>query len=66
MRVAALAILNHEMNTETAIAEFTGISRFLVSQFLKLFASRGWIKISASLSDTFVVSISPSMKRAIQ
>lgn len=66
MRVVALAILNHEMSSEIAIAESTGISQFLVGQFLKLFESRGWIKTSSSLQDTFIFSVAPSMKRAMQ
>lgn len=66
MRAAALAILNHQMMTETAIAEFTGIKQFLIGQFLKLFESRGWIRTSSSLNDTFVFNVAPSMKRAIQ
>lgn len=66
MRSVALAILNHEMRSEIAIAEFTGISHFLIGQFLKLFESRGWIKVSSSLQDTFIFNVAPSMKRAMQ
>lgn len=66
MRTVALAILNQEMSSESAIAEFTGISQFLIGQFLKLFESRGWIKTSSSLQDTFIFSVAPSMKRAMQ
>jgi hypothetical protein len=66
MRAVALAILNHDKKTETAIAEFTGLKQFLISQYLKLFESRGWIRTSSSLNDTFVFNVAPSMKRAIQ
>lgn len=66
IRAVALAILNHEIRDETAIAQFTGLKQFLVGQFLKLFESRGWIKTSSSLNDTFIFSVAPSMKRAIQ
>jgi len=66
IRTVALAILNNGIVTESNIAEFTGIKRFLVAQFLKLFDSRGWIRISGSLSDTFIYNVAPSMKRTFQ
>jgi hypothetical protein len=64
MRKIALAILNEEIESASLIAEATQVAPFIVDNLLDLFASRGWIKVSNTLTDKHVFSMSPSMKRA--
>ena len=64
MRQIALSILNEEIESASMIAESTQIAPFVVDILLDLFASRGWVKVSNTLADKHVFSVSPSMKRA--
>ncbi|MEG9437831.1 toll/interleukin-1 receptor domain-containing protein [Edaphobacter sp. HDX4] len=65
IRKVALAVLNEGMESALTITESTQIAPFIVENVLDLFASRGWLKVSNTLSDKHVYSVSPSMKRAL-
>jgi hypothetical protein len=65
IRKVGLAILNDELEAASSIAEATQVAPFIVDNLLDLFASRGWVKVSNSLADKHVYSVSPSMKRAL-
>lgn len=65
IRKVALAILNENLESASTIAESTQIPQFIVDNLLDLFASRGWLKISNTMQDKYVFSISPSMKRSL-
>ncbi len=61
----ALAILNDDVESASLIAASTQIAPFVVDNLLDLFASRGWLRVSNTIGDKHVFSISPSMKRAL-
>ena len=65
IRKVALVILNEGLESASEITETTQIAPFVVDNLLDLFASRNWLKVSNTLSDKHVYSISPSMKRAL-
>lgn len=65
IRKVALAVLNEDLDSASMIADATHIAPFVVDNLLDLFASRGWLKISNTLADKHVYSLSPSMKRAL-
>ncbi len=63
MRKVALSILNENLNSSKTITESTKIPPFIVDNLLRLLAYRGYLKVSETLADRHVYSISPSMKR---
>jgi hypothetical protein len=65
IRKVALVILNEGLESASEITETTQIAPFVVDNLLDLFASRNWLKVSNTLSDKHVYSVSPSMKRAL-
>lgn len=64
IRRVALAVLNEEFESATLIAAKTETPPFVVDNLLDWFASRGWIKVSNTLADKHIFSVSPSMRRA--
>ena len=65
IRKVALVILNEGLESASEVTETTQIAPFVVDNLLDLFASRNWLKVSNTLSDKHVYSVSPSMKRAL-
>lgn len=65
IRKVGLAILNEELEAASSIAEATQVAPFIVDNLLDLFTSRDWVKVSNTLADKHVYSVSPSMKRAL-
>lgn len=65
IRKVGLAILNEDMEASSVIAQATQIAPFIVDNLLDLFVSRGWVKVSNTLADKHIYSVSPSMKRAL-
>jgi hypothetical protein len=65
IRKVGLAVLNEDLDSASGITEATQLAPFIVDNLLDLFASRGWLKVSNTLADKHVYSVSPSMKRAL-
>lgn len=65
IRKVGLAILNENLDSASEITKATQLAPFIVDNLLDLFASRGWLKVSNTLADKHVYSISPSMKCAL-
>jgi hypothetical protein len=65
IRKVGLAILNEDLEASSVIAQATQIAPFIVDNLLNLFVSRGWVKVSNTLADKHIYSVSPSMKRAL-
>jgi hypothetical protein len=59
-----LANLNYNLTAASEIVAHTGIPPFIVDNLIDLFVSRGWIEISNTLSDTQIIRVIPSMRRA--
>jgi hypothetical protein len=65
IRGVGLAILNENLLTAEEITATTDIAPFVVDNLLDLFVSRGWIELSKTLSGTYILRLSPSMRRAL-
>jgi len=62
----ASVIVNEDVQTNDALNECIDVSPAIVNHILDLFESRGIVELSKTIGSTYIVSVSPELKRMLR
>ena len=66
IRRAALSILNERARSNSDVESVTGLTPFVAHQILSHFESRNWIQLTHTMDGTYIVGVSPLLKREFE